>query len=800
MRKIVDVVCVIGFLLLNVSLFAQKINPSLLNSKWSALWIAVPEESAKDYGVYFFRKQLSLDTKPSSFVIHVSADNRYKLYVNNTLVSLGPARGDYYYWNYETVDIAQYLKSGNNVIGAIVWNTGDFKPEYQISLRTGFILQGDSQNEEIINTNKSWKCIRNKSYQPLTGIGYSTYYVAGPGEVCNMNEYPANWLTDSFDDHLWHNASPISYSANGTPKGLIFGTEWMLVPSTLPQMELSVQRFSALRKSTGVKIPTSFPAAKSDIIVPANSNITLLLDQSHLTNAFFSLNFSNGKNAGIRIRYAETLYKKLIPGTYDGVLKGNRNEVEGFFFAGRKDSIISSGNTKQNFTTLDWRTYRYVEISITTQTDPLTIDDVYGTFTGYPFIRNAKFNSGVEDLNNILDIGWRTARLCAMETYMDCPYYEQLQYIGDTRIQGLVSFYNSGDDRLVRNALNQMDHSRIAEGITLSRHPSYTPQQIPTFSLWYIGMLHDYWMYKPDSLFVKEKLIGMRGVLDFFAKFQSVDGSLKNVPYWLFTDWVDDEHWKNGVGPIDSNGNSSILDLQLLWAYLQAAELEKELGIEFYAQDYLRKAEQLKNTIRVKYWDQSKGLFADTPEKKTFSQHANTLAILTDVVNNSDAVKVADIMLTDKTLAPASIYFKFYLHLALVRVGKGDDYIKWLDKWRENISMGLTTWAEDSELSTTRSDCHAWGASPNIELFRTILGIDSDAPGFKVIKVEPHLGTLTNVNGEIPHPNGKVSASYQFSKKIWTIEISLPENTKGYFIWKGERFDLRPGMNRFVKS
>ena len=89
----------------------------------------------------------------------------------------------------------------------------------------------------------------------------------------------------------------------------------------------------------------------------------------------------------------------------------------------------------------------------------------------------------IPELEKILEIGWRTARLCATETYMDCPYYEQLQYIGDARIQAMVSLYNSGDDRLVRNALDLMDHSRMAEGITLSRYPSNSPQQIPTFSL-----------------------------------------------------------------------------------------------------------------------------------------------------------------------------------------------------------------------------------------------------------------------------------------------------------------------------
>jgi len=139
-------------------------------------------------------------------------------------------------------------------------------------------------------------------------------------------------------------------------------------------------------------------------------------------------------------------------------------------------------------------------------------------FTGYPFKFNAKLQTDNPEMQKMLDIGWRTARLDAMETYMDCPYYEQLQYIGDTRIQALVSYYNSGDDRLARNAINLMDHSRIAEGLTLSRHPSYSPQIISTFSLWYIGVLHDYWMYRPDSNFIKDKLPGARDVLGFFSK------------------------------------------------------------------------------------------------------------------------------------------------------------------------------------------------------------------------------------------------------------------------------------------
>ena len=122
---------------------------------------------------------------------------------------------------------------------------------------------------------------------------------------------------------------------------------------------------------------------------------------------------------------------------------------------------------------------------------------------------------------------------------MDCPYYEQLQYVGDTRIQALVSLYNTGDDRLMRNAITQLDYSRMAEGITLSRYPTANAQEIPTFSLWWIGMLSDYWMYRNDAAFVKQFLPGERQVLQFFSKYQQQDGSLKNAPYWEFTDWAE---------------------------------------------------------------------------------------------------------------------------------------------------------------------------------------------------------------------------------------------------------------------
>jgi alpha-L-rhamnosidase len=766
---------------------AQPIGNTLRQKPWNAQWIAVPGDNGHSYGVFYFRKNINLKVKPSSFVVHVSADNRYKLYVNGILVSLGPARGDTYYWNYETVDLASYLSAGTNIISAKVWNEAEYRPEAQISVRTGFILQGNTAPEEIINTNNTWRCIRDNGYQPI-----STFGVAASGELVDMNHSVKNWLSGTQADSTWVTATTLD---GGHLKGLSDGFGWMLVPSAIPQMELTYQRIPVVRKATGITLPAGFPGKKSVFSIPANTTATLLLDQTYETNAYLTLNFSNGHNATISIIYAEAPFDNLKK---SGRRKSNRNEVDGKDFWGRKDSLLSDGSTGQSFTTLYWRTYRYIQLTVRTKNEPLVIDDIYGTFTGYPFKQNASLNTDNAELKDIFNIGWRTARLNAIETYTDCPYYEQLQYIGDTRIQAMISYYNSGDDRLARNALTLMDHSRIAEGVTQSRYPTHDTQIIPPFSLLYIGMLHDYWTYRPDSNFIRQKLPGERAILNFFSNYQQPDGSLKDTPYWTFVDWAGGKGWNFGSAPKGGDGCSAVLDLQLLWAYQWAADMEGKIGMSAYTEIYSKKATQLKQTIQEKYWDQVKMLYADTKDKNSFSQHANALAVLTGVADTAILPALCKRMLTDTSLTQCSIYFKYYLHQALVKGGMGDHYLEWLGDWRKNIQMGLTTWAEEPDLYNTRSDCHAWGASPNIEFFRTVLGIDSDSPGFARVKIQPHLGDLKTIGGEMPHPNGKIAVNYTRKGTKWHINISLPHKTAGKLIWKGQTYTLKEGVNALV--
>jgi hypothetical protein len=763
---------------------AQPADVQIRTKQWNAQWIAAPGDNGISYGVFYFRKNLEIAVRPLSFIVHVSADNRYKLYVNGTLVSLGPARGDTYYWNYETIDLAPYLSAGKNTVAALVWNEAQYTPAAQISVRTGFILQGNSLTEEILNTNNTWKCIRDTGHQPVPGY----FFAASKGEMVDMNQTVKGiWTAVSYDDSTWPVAAKL---LDGKLKGTAWGIDWALVPSTLPAREMTYQRIFKLRSAVGMSVPPTFPEEKAPVTVPAHTTVTLLLDQTFETNAYVTLNFSGGKDAGISLGYAETLYDKGSNGTR----KSNRNEVKGKEFVGRIDSLIADGSKGQSFTTLNFRTYRYIRLIVQTKDEPLIIDDLYGTFTGYPFKRTAVFNTDNIEIKQILDIGWRTARLNAWETYTDCPYYEQLQYIGDTRIQAMISYYNTSDDLLARNALTQIDHSRLAEGITKSCYPTKGTQIISPFSLWYIGMLHDYWMYRNDSDFIKNKLVGERAVLDFFSKYQQPDGSLKDTPYWTFVDWAGNL----GGGVKGADGSAAIYDLQLLWAYQWAAEMEAKIGLQDYANIYNQKATQLKATIQRKYWDPVKKLYADTKEKTGFSQHVNSLAILTGMVSDANMPSVVNGLLNDKSLTQCTVYFKYYLNQALVKAGLGNDYMSWLGIYRKNIAMGLTTWAEYSDVNSSRSDCHAWGASPNIEFFRTVLGIDSYAPGFSKIKIEPHLGKLTAISGEMPHPNGKIAVGYTLDKGKWRINISLPGKTTGILVWKTKRYLLKAGNNSLI--
>lgn len=771
----------------------QRLN----QSRWSAKWIDAPQTDGHAYGVYLFRRVFELETKPDKFVVNVSGDNRYELSVNGVAVSHGPASGEPMHWNYETVDLAPQLKAGRNVLAATVWNDGKDRAVAFLSVRTGFVLEGLNA-AAIVNSGPQWKVFRDPAYSPQTipQDQVTGYYVAPPNERFNAAQHPWGWEKPEFDDHAWPAAHEISSAV--TADANFETAPWRLVPRSIPLPELRAERFAAVRQSTVTGLPDGFVEGRAPLVIPAKSKWTLLLDQGYLTTAYPDMTVTGGRGASLELHYGESLYLKASYGRASE--KGNRNDVDGKVFLGPHDTYLADGGIARRYRTLYWRTYRYIKLEIETTDEALRIDDIHSTFTSYPFVAKAKFEiAGDADANaeaqRILNTGFRTARLCAHETYMDCPFYEQLQYAGDARIQMLVSLYMTGDARLMKRGIASLDASRIPEGITQSRAPAALAQFIPPFSLWWIGMVHDYMRYVDDPAFVREMLPGVRAVLSYFARHQKDSGSLRAVPWWNFADWV--PKWRSGIPPSEPDGSSSaIFDLQLLMAYQWADGLESFAGNAGLAAEYRAAARKLKQTIWSVDWDESRGLIADQPSRRTFSQHANALAILAGVVPAQNRRAVMEKALrAEGDTAQATIYFKAYTNEALREAGLGDRLWSELGPWRRMLGDGLTTWAETDD--KTRSDCHAWGASPNYELLRTVAGIDSMAPGFAQVRVAPSLGDLPGVSARMPHPKGEVRVDLKKTAGGGVAgEVELPRGVTGRFEWRGRSAGLKAGVNR----
>jgi alpha-L-rhamnosidase len=764
--------------------------PASPEKHWTAQWITAPGVPERDAVVLHFRKLIDLARPAQHFAVNVSADNQFIFYVNGKEAGRGPSRADLGHWRYETYDIGPLLHAGRNTLAATVWHWGTHSAVAQISERTGFLLHGVGTAESIANTNASWEV------EEETGIStlrpkVNGYFAAEPGE---------RWEGKRFD---WYAATANANHPGSWAKAVTLGrgslryeqdapNNWQLTADPLPAMEMTEAPPGKVVRASCAMLSRGFP--REAIALPARSKCSLLLDNGELTTGYPVLTVSEGDGTMLRLTYAEA----LVDGKGQ---KGNRNQIEGKHIEGVVDEFLpGGGENKTESSPLGWRTWRYLQLDVETFDNPVRIEGLKTWFSAYPFVEKGYFHSDDATLEPIWKIGWRTARLDAHDTYMDTPYWERLQYIGDTRIQALISYSVAGDDRLARQAIESFNNSRIPEGLTQSRYPSSLLQMIPTFSLLWVGMVHDFWMYRGDADFVRAQILGTRPVLDWFLQHQRNDGLLGKIPWWPFVDWGGD--FEGGVPPQDEDGGSAAMTLQFVEALRYGAALERAYGDAHLAEKYEAAAQRAAAAVRKLCWNQQYGLLADTPKQKHFSQHANILGVWLDLIPAAQQKEVLAKILsrsdsgftaagTVPEMTAATYYFRFYLARAIEHAGLGDDYLKLLGPWREMEKLGLTTWAESPE--PTRSDSHAWSAHPNYDLLRIVAGVRPLSAGFQKVMIEPHLGDLKEVHAGMPIPQGMVRVNYSRGAKGVEARVKLPEGIAGELMWKGQSIPLHSG-------
>jgi hypothetical protein len=483
-------------------------------------------------------------------------------------------------------------------------------------------------------------------------------------------------------------------------------------------------------------------------------------------------------------------------------VKGNRDEIEGKRFItvwwgrdGIGDRFYTDGGQNRFFDTLWWECGRYIEIYVETQDEPLTLERFAIRETRYPMQRESTFESSDTRLAEVSPLMERVLQMCSHETYMDCPYFEQLQYIGDTRLQVLVTFALTHDDRLPRKALATFDWSRLNFGLTQSRYPSRIRQVTRPFSIWWVAMLHDYAMWRDDLPFVAERMFGARTVLDSYRRFLNEDG-LVELPYgpnFNFMDW--EPRWSGGTPVVGERNINSPANLQYVLVLRQTAQIEEWLGEPELAARWRRMANEIEARVMEKFWNEERGLVANDLALSSYSEHSQCLALLAQQLGGQWSAgqqkRIGEGLLNADDLHITTIYFSHYLFETYRLLHRIDRFFGRMEGWFELKKLGLKTTVEMPE--PTRSDCHAWGAHPLYHYYATLLGIRPAAPGFSKVLIAPQIGELTHISGTMPHPRGEISVRIAQNAGAWTAQVVLPDGVDGTFQWAGTTHELASG-------
>jgi alpha-L-rhamnosidase len=730
--------------------------------RWPAKWVTHPLATGSGAVVQAFRRTFTVP-REQTIRIHVSADERYELYLDGQRIGRGPERSDRLDWAFETYDL--HLGAGQHTLVARSWWLSHFGPApfAQVTVQPAFVLAAEVDDHSLLNTGFApWE---------VKILGGYQYVSNGPTRSTGAKVHVVGkdfaWDFERGGGDGWTKPQTVEWADDSNQ--LINQTLCpVLVPATLPAM---IEQTIHVGRARHVQALNDIPsgevvvraadhlkgeapawdrllAGSGLITIPARTVRRVIVDLGDYYCAYTDLVTTGGTGSLLRSWWAESLFLPEVKENAYGKnrVKGNRDEIEGKTFIGIGDTFEPDGGTGRLFNTLWWEAGRYIELIVATADEPLKIEQFSLRETRY-------------------------------------PHYEQMMYVGDSRLEVLTTYACCGDDRLPRKALRLFDESRKPPGFTQSRYPSRVEQTIPPFSAWWVGMVHDYAMWRDDPAFIRGLIPGVRGVLDTFMRFKTSDGFIAGPPGWNFMDWVPE--WKFGIPPDgDVGGVSGPLNFKLAWIFKQAAELEDAFGEPELAALHRRRAQEISTASVKGFWDEGRGLFADDLKRTRFSEHTQCLALLGDVVDAQRRPQVVDHLFTDRRLSRTTVYFSHYLFETCAQTGRIAPLFDRLKLWFDLKGMGFKTTLEMPE--PTRSDCHAWGAHPMYHYFATILGIRPTSPGFASVNIRPQLGPLQWAKGTMVHPKGLIEVDVKQANGTITGSVTLPRGLKGLLAVNGK--------------
>lgn len=755
--------------------------------KKSSGWIWLPEwnpDQEKEAVFICFKKNIYLEDIPDSFRVKISADSRYKLYINGKFCEAGPSKGNEYVWFYDEVETVPYLKKGENEWRVIVLHYPDNiekSNQSVFSTKTPglFMISCEEDGDEntAFCTDSTWDVCR------LSG-----------NKIVSENPFFAplqiyEKVTALKNIESWKKAS--EYSENELTKIL---RRKNLVKRTIPLMKRKPGKFRGIANlvmsSCTETTWNDFFEGKCCIEIPAHSEMCVDIDVGELMTGYLHLGLFGGGGAKITLLQSEgyVVSAPENPKNYDDLpVKGNRSDVANGILTGYTDTFIASGKgrkeTPEIYEPFWFRTFRYIRMRIKTEEKSLFLQEFSYLETGYPLEVQSQVQIPDSELQDIWNISERTLRRCMHETYVDCPFYEQLQYVMDSRSQILYTYAVAADDRLARKCMDDLRRSQRADGLLNACYPSLRENVIPGFSIYYIGMVYDHMMYFGDSTLVNEHLSAIFKILDFYREHLDKRGIVKKIGglnrpgnFWSFIDWT--AEWKdtNGVPFVTMEGPITMESFLYLLGLQYTETLCLFVGKKQIAENLKKEEENLKYAINT-YCRGKNGMYQDGPGHSVYSQHCQVFAILTETVSLEEGKKyLLETLVNKAAYAQCSVAMMYYLFRALEKCNLYEQTQRLWDSWKIMLYNHMTTCAEDPLQS--RSDCHAWGALALYEFPSVILGVRPLAPGYSKFEIRPYTKYLSEASGSVITPIGKISVRWEKVNDSVYLEVDLPAEFK----------------------
>jgi len=401
------------------------------------------------------------------------------------------------------------------------------------------------------------------------------------------------------------------------------------------------------------------------------------------------------------------------------------------------------------------KAFRYVYI---VKEEGASYDDVWMEFEYAPFDvgHSGTFRCSDDQLNRIWDVAAYTLDLTTREFFVDGIKRDRWTWSGDAIQSYLMNYYLRFDVGCVKRTIRQL---RGKDPVTSHVNT------IMDYTFYWFKSIGDYYDYTGDVAFVREMWPRMVSLMDYVVSRTNAEGMAEGrADDWIFVDWTDFPMHKRGTLCFEQ-----ILFCKALETMQRCADL---LGT---ACDYGSRARRLRQQINSTFWSEQHQAYLHAVEdgqlNNQITRFPNMFAILYGVCDERQRQLIAESVLQNPDIPSITTpYMRFYELEALCMMGCQEQVLREIRSyWGGMLRQGATTFWEKYNPAESglqhlsmygrpygKSLCHAWGASPLYLLGRYFLGVRPVKPGYEEYEVNPCLGDLDWMEGDVPTPWGMI--------------------------------------------